>query len=185
MENIENLMNMMEKAKMLSALFGGGTEEQKEEKPEENNNNQPLDFAKIAQMMELINMFTNNEEKSEEKEKEKKANEDPLKSAQKKYPDFLDIPDTPVIESIKGALPYLDYPYQKYMAVGIKAMEMQSIIENYKFYAESMDGTDKEGWRKGVLYAIKPYMDEKKKYFIDILLKCMDMREILDKLDNI
>lgn len=81
---------------------------------------------------------------------------------------------SPAIRSIKAAIPYLDYKYQKNMGIIVKLMEMDRLINHYTVLA-AQSGEDKS---REMLLAVKNELPEKSRPAADLLMKIMELMEI-------
>lgn len=81
---------------------------------------------------------------------------------------------SPAIRSIKAAIPYLDYPYQRNMGILVKLMEMDRLINHYTALVTE-SGKDKA---REMLTAIKNELPENSRCTADLLMKIMEIREI-------
>ena len=81
---------------------------------------------------------------------------------------------SPAIRSIKAAIPYLDYKYQKNMGIVVKLMELDRLINHYTVIA-AQSGSDNG---KAMLTAVKNELPEQVKPAADLLMKIMELREI-------
>lgn len=81
---------------------------------------------------------------------------------------------SPAIRSIKAAIPYLDYKYQKNMGIVVKLMELDRLINHYTVIA-AQSGSDNG---KAMLTAVKNELPEQVKPAADLLMKIMEIREI-------
>lgn len=81
---------------------------------------------------------------------------------------------SPAIRSIKAAIPYLDYKYQKNMGIIVKLMEMDRLVNHYTVLA-AQSGEDKS---REMLIAVKNELPEKSRPAADLLMKIMELMEI-------
>lgn len=154
------ISDMIEKAKMLSTAMGNSAESVNEEQMEQ--------FAKMANIIKFMNESSQNNQSTEEE----KENTAPKR--------LFDEIENPAIRAIKSAIPYLDFEYQKNLGVMIKIIELDNLIKKYKDTTLQTASVKEKGWQKEMLLAMKPELDEKKQYFIDMFLKIIDMKEIMD-----
>lgn len=89
----------------------------------------------------------------------------------------------PALDSIKAAIPYLDGRYRRYMGIFVKLIEIQRMMELYSQAAAAMcsDKNETGNWRRNMLEAIKPHMDENKADLIDFLMKLIEMKEVYSR----
>lgn len=172
------LSQMLEKAKLISEAMNENTEEKNKE-PALNTDNfeQALKIVKLMKVMGEINKINQeiNQEGNNKKE-EISVLED------KKIVDFEQDMQTPAIRTIKAAIPYLDFEYQKNIGIMVKVIELDNLIKSYKNTAEAMTTGRKEGWQKDMLLSMKTELDKKNQYYIDMLVRFMDIKDIIGKL---
>jgi hypothetical protein len=167
-DNQMDMFKMMEQAKALKDMMG--TPENTEENSAQNNQGDSNSFVKMMQMMEIMKMFNKPNAANNTYEKEV----------------FFDEPIfTPELKSLKAAIPYLDYPHQKNMAMLVKLIEIKKLQEMYDNQEISTLNKDEYGdWRKGMLTAIRPHMTDEKKLMIDTVVKMLEVREMLNKFNE-
>ncbi len=83
---------------------------------------------------------------------------------------------SPAIRSIKAAIPYLDYKYQRNMGIVVKIMEMDRLINHYTVLAAE-NGKDKS---RQMLMAVKNELPEKNRSAADLLMKLMEIMDIVN-----
>ena len=81
---------------------------------------------------------------------------------------------SPAIRSIKAAIPYLDYKYQRNMGIIVKLMEMDRLINHYTVLAAE-SGQDKS---REMLIAVKNELPEHSRPAADLLMKIMEIKDI-------
>lgn len=81
---------------------------------------------------------------------------------------------SPAIRSIKAAIPYLDYKYQKNMGIIVKLMEMDRLVNHYTVLA-AQSGEDKS---REMLLAVKNELPEQSRSAADLLMKIMEIKDI-------
>ena len=84
---------------------------------------------------------------------------------------------------IYASIPFLDREYQKYLYVIVILMEMKRILqqqwgETLEIRSRSKDSIKMR--RKNLLQAIKPYLTKEEKQNIDIVVKAIDMKNIME-----
>ena len=98
---------------------------------------------------------------------------------------FDDPIHTNSIKNLKAMIPYVDAQYQKNLAIFIKLIELQKVVEMYDSQEVSIlsvgegDGTD---WRRGMLAAVRNHSSEDKQQMIDMIMSLMDIKEVMDKM---
>lgn len=83
----------------------------------------------------------------------------------------------------KSLIPYLPLEKQKNISIFIKVFELMAVINYYS----DMDDLDfqhtnfreSETWQKDLLYSVKDSLDPSNAYWVDILLKIGDVKQIL------
>lgn len=125
-------------------------------------------IGKIVQTAKLLGglMQSGNSEPQSESKPEVKEEKPPLT--------FDEELQSPAIRSIKAAIPYLDYKYQKNMGIVVKLMELDRLINHYTVIA-AQSGSDNS---KDMLTAVKNELPEKVRPAADLLMKIMEIREI-------
>jgi hypothetical protein len=88
---------------------------------------------------------------------------------------------SPAISSIKAAIPYLDYKYQKNMGIIVKLMEMDRLINHYTVIA-AKSGEDKS---REMLAAVKKELPEQSRPVADLLMKIMEIKNIAESLKGV
>ncbi len=120
----------------------------------------------IVQMLDLLNK-SNLRAKSETKEIEEKL---PKK-------DILEEINTPSIKTIKSCIPYLEEKYQKNVALFIKVIELQTLMDKYQEVAIQNRSSNKN-WKKGMLLAIKSNMGEEQKKKADMIIQMLELQDV-------
>lgn len=161
---IEKIMGMVKLFKTLndSNIMGGGLF----------NNGNPLseNTSNNAVVPEIKNEVINNVSEQE--------------TAIKKYSmPFDEDLQTPTIRTIKAAIPYLDFKYQRNMGVLVKLIEMDRLIHKYSNMTVSGQNVD-GNWQKGMLQAIKPELDKKNQQVVDMFMKMIEIKDIAEGLEN-
>lgn len=125
-------------------------------------------IGKIVQTAKLLGglMQSGNEQPQSESETEVTEGKNSLA--------FDEELQSPAIRSIKAAIPYLDYKYQKNMGIVVKLMELDRLINHYTVIA-AQSGSDNS---KAMLTAVKNELPEQVKPAADLLVKIMEIREI-------
>ncbi|MBQ1274113.1 MAG: hypothetical protein U0L26_06525 [Cellulosilyticum sp.] len=83
----------------------------------------------------------------------------------------------------KSLLPYLNIDRQKPMAVFIKLMELVYTINLFSNEASvrSMSRSQESGWEKSFLNDVKANLGDDKAYFVDVILKLAEAKDLLAK----
>lgn len=93
-------------------------------------------------------------------------------------------PFTPVkeINVLNAAIPFLDKGYQKSLFMVIKLLEMSRISKMDTISMQSIAEPNKDsGLRKNeMLMAIRPYLDGNEQKDIDVILKALEMKDIMN-----
>lgn len=93
----------------------------------------------------------------------------------------------PGLKAIKSAIPYLEPRYRKNLGLIVKLIEIHKLIETYGYSAMQTHGrppgADDNGWRREMLMAVRPHMSAEKQNITDLLIKCIDMMEIVRKME--
>lgn len=182
-KNEFDMIKAMKQAMELSKAFESGSK-----KPvNENNNSSSIDMdnmMKIVEMVKLMNTVAPAQEPKKEKEKEKPTKEFFNEDFNSQVTNFEDDINTPAINTIKSALPYLDYKYQKSIGLAVKFIEIQRILSKYSNETINMELTKNQYWRKDLILSIRPHMDDEKKKMIDTIIKLMNIKEVMDKKIN-
>ncbi len=168
-----DITQMLEKAKTISEAVDSVQAENKSE--DLNNFDQTMRIVKLVKIMSEINKLN---KEFEPENKNIAALEEKKETAQEVEQDL----QTPAIRTIKAAIPYLDFEYQKNIGIMIKIIELDNLIKSYKNTAAAMNTGKKEGWQKDMLLAMKTELDKKNQYYIDMLVRFMDIKDIISKL---
>lgn len=84
------------------------------------------------------------------------------------------------INAINAAIPYLDYNYRKPIGILVKMIEMNRIINSYETMTLSNDGGSSNDRKKRMLMAIRPELDTKKQRMLDIFIRVMEIKDIME-----
>ena len=89
------------------------------------------------------------------------------------------------IQKIKDVLPHIEQPYQRNIGIIIKVMEIHKLINTFQAmsFGESVDGKNNIINKKRMLLAIKPELDIKKQKILDMLIKLMEITDIMEGLN--
>lgn len=183
-KNELDMMKVMTQAMELSKVLKGSDEASGEKKSGSDEDN---DMESMLKMMEIVSLLSNTMSKPEvelDEQRKEVSNEFLGGEFNKHMAYFENDINTPAIKTIKSALPYLDYKYQRNIGVAVKLIEIQRILDKYSSAAINMEITKDKNWRKNMILAIRPHMEKEKRQMIDMLINFMDMKEIIDRLQN-
>ena len=95
---------------------------------------------------------------------------------------FDNVVNTPALRSMKAALPYLEWEHRRILGICIKLIELQRLMGAYHSVVVSLQAQSPNpgDWQRGMLMAIQPHLPESRQKMIDMALKCMDMKMIMD-----
>lgn len=180
---------MMEQAKTLSKLFNDNDDNNNQNEKKEDSGEQFEKMIKMAQMMQVISEIGDNNEtdkKDNEKPYKEKVvvSENPKKEEKYYVQPFDNDLQTPAIRTIKAAIPHLEYKYQKNMGILVKVIELDNLLKKYKNMTVEVQSNVNADWRKGMLLSIKPQLDYKKQQMIEMLIKFMDLKDIMENLNK-
>ena len=182
-KNSFDMKRVMAQAMELSKVLNGGQEKSSNEDSINSENNSSMES--MLKIMEIVSLIGNTMSKSESAQESEEVPSVFLgEEFSKNVAYFEDDINTPAIKTIKSALPYLDYKYQKNIGVAVKLIEIQRILDKYSSVVVNMEITKNKNWRKNMILAIRPHMEEEKRQMIDMLINFMDMKDILDRLQN-
>lgn len=162
------MVDMLEKAKELSKVMNNENQLENDEKKD----NQFENMIKMMKMFKAVSALNNLDKEDESKKEEINNYVQP----------FDEQFQTPAIKTIKAAIPYLEFPYQKNMGILVKIIELDSLMKRYKTMAVNSQSQN-NNWKKGMLLSIKPQMNEEKQKIIEMIIKIMDIKEIMDSLN--
>ncbi len=120
--------------------------------------------------------------------KEKNKNvKSKTKEMERKLPDtnFMDDVSPPAIRSIKSCIPYLEEKYQRNVALIVKFIELQTLMDKYKFVSTETKNKGNENWKKGMLLAVKAHMPDNQKQKADTLIQMMELQDVFNLMQNI
>ncbi|MBR1443222.1 MAG: hypothetical protein IJ583_06780 [Firmicutes bacterium] len=90
---------------------------------------------------------------------------------------------TPALKTIKAAIPYLDFEYQKNLGMFVKIMEINSLMRKYR--SVSVTSSDKNGnWQKAMLKDVSEQLEGRNKGIIQMIIKMIDISEIMQSIKN-
>lgn len=82
---------------------------------------------------------------------------------------------------IAAAIPFLDQEYQKDLYIIVRLMEMQRVFSGGLLEARGKQEEPAALRRRKMLRAVRPYLPAEEKRQLDMLIKAMDMKEILER----
>jgi|GEM_PF-1835644 len=179
-----DMMKIMAEAMQLSKVLNGDGEDNKAT----NGTEDTSDMESMLKMMEIASLLSNTISKRSSLELSNQTTEISKNFSGEEFTRhvsyFEEDINTPAIKTIKSALPYLDYKYQRNIGVAVKLIEIQRILDKYSSAVMNMEITKNENWRRDMILAIRPHMEEEKRQMIDMLINFMDIKAILDKAQN-
>ena len=164
----------MEKIKLISQLMG-------QEMPKE------TELLKMMEMAKKMQQFLGTEEilHTEKKEwkKEKKENFAKAKNTLAQKEESMLFARTKEENMIYASIPFLDREYQKYLYVIVILLEMKRVLQQQWGETLEIRSLPKESVkmrRRNLLQALRPYLTKEEKQSIDIVVKAMDMKNIME-----
>lgn len=145
--------DIVEKAKILSNFLGNKSN--KENEPDLKN------ISKIMNIMKEINF-----------KKEEPIQKDTKESLFKENSN---------IKTMKSVLPYLDIEHKNNIGGFINFMEAKDVLNQYKDISLNLDKEEKMRAKKDIFLAIKPKLNEENKPLIDLLVKFIEINDIIKK----
>jgi len=91
---------------------------------------------------------------------------------------------TPQIKAIKSAIQFVDPKHHKVLGLWVKFLEMQNMAHMYEERAEPGYGQQVADWRRGMLLSVRPHVSTEKKYFLDLLIKIIELKEIISVMEG-
>lgn len=97
---------------------------------------------------------------------------------------------TSVFDETKGermlfaAIPFLDQEYQKELYVVVRLMQMRRVLEGSALEARSRREENPNLRRRKMLSAIRPCLSEEEGRNLELILKVMEVRQILQKKED-
>lgn len=142
-------------------------------------------YEKMLEMMKFIQMMQEFNESQHEEDQENEGHKSTMQNIESEtHVYFDDYIYTPELRAIKAAIPYLDVRYQRMMAIFIKFIEIQKLMEMYSsnMINKNIQMVSNGDWRRGMLSAIKPHMPPDKQRKIDMLLQVASAFEMYNKM---
>ncbi|MDR1537338.1 MAG: hypothetical protein LBU32_04965 [Clostridiales bacterium] len=177
----------------------------RKEKPDDDQGSFEASLEKAMQMMKAVQMLNASSGAGETEETQDQtflpaiANEDSLaekvgkteKKERKSRKDLVCVFDekfnSPNIKALKAAVPYVEAKHQKTLALWIKVLEIQRLLELTAGEARLVPSEcrNQADWRREMLLSMRPYLNEEKRFVIDLLLRLTDISELTVKLEEI
>lgn len=178
-----DISQILERAKAIS------NDEGDEIKTGENDNDfgaivQAVRLVKILNEINKVNKNNENDMSVSDKKQEPDIKEEINEGGQVSKIELEKDMQTPAIRTIKAAIPYLDYEYQRNIGIMVKIIELDNLIKNYKTTAGAMSLTKKKGWQKEMLLSMKPELDRRNQYYIDMLVRFIDIKDIMENMQR-
>ena len=82
---------------------------------------------------------------------------------------------------ISAAIPFLDREYQKNLYLVVRLMEMRRVLFSEPIEARERQELPSFLRRRQMLGAVRPYLPHEEKEQLDMVLKIMDIREIMER----
>jgi len=91
----------------------------------------------------------------------------------------------PEIKVIKAAIPFMEEDVQRRVGIFVKFIEIQKIMELYNEGKEVSLSfrKDNANWRTDMLNSMRPYLNKDKQKALDAMLKFMNVKDMMDKMD--
>ena len=177
---------------MMMQMFGGTGE------ADENGSASLEQAARIRQAMEMAQMFQMFGSMGQAQEDDVKSEsadahgQNADNCGHSVNTEFYDTPIiTPELITIKAAIPHIERKYQQPLAMLVKMVEMRRLMDFYgaekSVHAASTDacGAGSGQRKRNMLSAIRAAAsDETTKTKIDVLLKALDISELMQKIQN-
>ena len=83
------------------------------------------------------------------------------------------------------SIPHLDLRHKKAASVFVKMLELKSVLEYYGQEEEKsgvQSGFTAEIWKKETINAMRPFLSDDKQLMMDLILKFIEIKKILEKL---
>lgn len=82
---------------------------------------------------------------------------------------------------ITAAIPFLDQEYQKDLYIIVRLMEMRRVVSGGMLEARGRQEEPPSMRRRKMLRAVRPYLPAEERKQLDMLMKAIDMKEILER----
>lgn len=160
--------------------------------PPETNQEQENNGYDISKMLEMAKLFSSlmNHKASEENKAVSVPviNPSPVISPNATIL-FDETIHTPELKVVKAAIPYFEPYHQKILGVFVKAMEFKRVIDMYYKNPENplinMNLKSNPYWKTEMLNSFKPHCSHENQYLIDIMVKVMDIGELMKKIQSL
>lgn len=139
------------------------------------------DTAQIEKIVSLVKLFQGMQNINTPEEK---INTDENKVESEVNNLKLDVDNqAPALRVIKAAIPYLDYGYQKNLSIIVKLIEMDGLLKKYSDLVVQGQNINPEN-KKNMLKAIKPELELRHQQMLDMFLKIVEIKEIMEGLNS-
>jgi hypothetical protein len=88
--------------------------------------------------------------------------------------------NSPALESMKAALPYLELKHRRKLGVMIKLIEIQKLLEAYGDAVVNIQERTGSDWRMAMIKLTRPHLNEEGRLMLDTVLKAMDLSELIN-----
>lgn len=142
--------------------------------------NQTMDFEQMMQMAKMLGtLFTPKIEENSEK------NEESTELIQYKPIPFDEEIQSQDMKIIKSIIPYMNLNQQKLVGVFVKFMEIKNILEKKDDDKVIVQNQDDETLPREILMAIQPYCSGDKQNMLNIILRMLELKKILLKVETL
>jgi len=139
---------------------------------------QTIDFEQMVQMAKMLsNMLQPSVEQSNE---ENQQNTEIVQYKPIAFDEGIQTQDMKIIKSI---IPYMNVNQQKLVGVFIKFMEIKNILNKNEDEDIVVQNQSEETSPKDILMAIEPYCCGDKKNMVNIMLRMLELKKILVKVE--
>lgn len=139
---------------------------------------QTVDFEQMVQMAKMLsNMLQPSVEQSNEE------NQQSSQIVQYKPIAFDEEIQTQDMKIIKSIIPYMNVNQQKLVGVFVKFMEIKNILNKNENEDIVVQNQSEETSPKDILMAIEPYCCGDKKNMVNIMLRMLELKKILVKVE--
>lgn len=125
-------------------------------------------LERLAGLARLVNTFKENDKRTAEKTKIRD--------------DFDRRFDTPAINTIKAAIPYIDRRYRRGLGVMVKLIEIDKFLSEYRG-VEIMSSTGEDSSME-MLRAVVPNLPEENRSVGEMLIRLLEIRDIARSLEQ-
>ena len=93
--------------------------------------------------------------------------------------------ETTEIKMMQSALPFLRHEHQRSFALFVKMMEIRNLLHYYHTQDIHTNAFEsREDWQRGMLLAMRPHLSEDKQSNLDMILKFIQMRNIMNMMNQ-